>query len=166
MLLAVRPHRGVSPLPKIVLELLDIPRAGSAPWRRVRYELLRLGGLLCLRFPHLRFRNTPVDADRSVFLHLTGDMGVDIQRGLGGYMTDDGGEGLHIHAMLQRHGGEGMPEVVESHSFAVSPFQDLLEPLSDIAGVDGLLRFDAGWEHQRREYSPLVFPQEFYHDGR
>ena len=37
-----------------------------------------------------------------------------------------------------------MAQIVKAHLFAVCPFQYLLEPLADIAGVDGLVRLDAG----------------------
>ena len=59
-----------------------------------------------------------------------------------------------------------MAQIVKAHLFAVCPFQYLLEPLADIAGVDGLVRLDAGREHQRGEYFFPIFPQKSYHDWR
>ncbi len=58
-----------------------------------------------------------------------------------------------------------MAQIVEAHLCSL-PFQYLLEPLADIAGVDGLVRHDAGWEHQRREYFFPIFPQKSYHSRR
>lgn len=55
-------------------------------------------------------------------LHLVRDMSVDVQRGAAGHMADDRGKGLHIHAVLQGGSGEGMPQIVEPKSLAVSSF--------------------------------------------
>ena len=44
---------------------------------------------------------TAVDAGCGIFLHFIGNVGVDIQRGLGGDMANDGGQRLHIHAVFQ-----------------------------------------------------------------
>ena len=59
-----------------------------------------------------------------------------------------------------------MAQVMEAHPFAVCPLQYLLKPLADIARVDRLVRLDAGWEHQRREYFFPVFPQKGCHGRR
>ena len=40
---------------------------------------------------------------------LVESMGVDVQRGGRRHMAQHGGEGLHIHAVLQRQRCEGMP---------------------------------------------------------
>ena len=34
-------------------------------------------------------------------------------------MPDDGGQGLHIHPVLQGHGGEGVPKLVEAENEAI-----------------------------------------------
>ena len=52
-------------------------------------------------------------------------------------MADDGGEGLDVHAMFQRCGGKGVPEIVKSDVLAVSPFQDGGQPLADSGGISG-----------------------------
>lgn len=49
-------------------------------------------------------------------------MSVDVQRGAAGHMADDGGERLYIHPVLQGGSGEGMPQIVEPKSLAVSSF--------------------------------------------
>ena len=51
-------------------------------------------GTLISTPPALRrlcFSDAAVDSDRSVALHRIGDMGINVQRGSCGYMTDDGG---------------------------------------------------------------------------
>ena len=52
-------------------------------------------------------------------------------------MTDDGGESLDVHAVFQRCGCEGVPQIVKSDVFAVSPFQYGGQPLADSGGVSG-----------------------------
>ena len=64
-------------------------------------------------------------------------MGVDIECCGGGHMTDDGGECLDVHAVLQRCGGEGVPQIVKPDVFAVCPFQYGGQTLSDSSGISG-----------------------------
>ena len=40
-------------------------------------------------------------------------------------MSDDSGEGLYVHAMLQCHGCEGVAQVVESDFFTLGSLQGL-----------------------------------------
>jgi len=49
-------------------------------------------------------------------------MGVDVQSCGAGGMTDDGGQGLHIHSMFQSVGGEHVTQVMEAHLFASGMF--------------------------------------------
>lgn len=42
-------------------------------------------------------------------LGVSGDMGVGVQRKACGVVTEHRGHGFYIHAVLQRHGGEGVP---------------------------------------------------------
>ena len=42
-------------------------------------------------------------------LCVGGDVGVGVQREACGVMTKHRGHGFYIHAVLQRHGGEGVP---------------------------------------------------------
>ena len=46
---------------------------------------------------------------RRLELCVGGDMGVGVQREACGVMTEHRGHGFYIHAVLQRHGGEGVP---------------------------------------------------------
>lgn len=43
-------------------------------------------------------------------------MGVNVQSSNRGNVVDDGGQGLHIHAVGNRHRGEGMTEIMEPHT--------------------------------------------------
>lgn len=38
-------------------------------------------------------------------------------------MTQDGGQGLDVHAVLQGVGGKGVPQVMEPHLLTVGVFQ-------------------------------------------
>ena len=46
---------------------------------------------------------------RRLELCVGGDVGVGVQREACGVMTEHRGHGFYIHAVLQRHGGEGVP---------------------------------------------------------
>ncbi len=46
---------------------------------------------------------------RRILLHLGGDVSVGVQRGCRRDMPDDGGQGFHIHPILQRQHSERMP---------------------------------------------------------
>ena len=47
-------------------------------------------------------------------------MSVDVQCGAAGHMTDDCGERLHIHTVLQGGGGKGMTQIMEVDVLALS----------------------------------------------
>ena len=65
---------------------------------------------------------------------------------------------LQAHAIGIEQTGTTMAQIVKAHLFAVCPFQYLLEPLADIAGVDGLVRLDAGRERRRRRENIFLTP--------
>ena len=46
---------------------------------------------------------------RRLELRVGGDMGIGVQREARGVVTEHRGHGFYIHAVLQRHGGEGVP---------------------------------------------------------
>ena len=52
-------------------------------------------------------------------------------------MADDGGQRLDVHAVFQRVGGEGMPQVVKADVLAVRPIQNLGQLLPDGGRVRG-----------------------------
>ena len=64
-------------------------------------ELLTGDFFLDHRFTSFGFCNSLVDFHGGVFLHISGDVRVDIQRCAGGCMPDDGGQRFEIHTMLQ-----------------------------------------------------------------
>ena len=59
-----------------------------------------------------------------------------------------------------------MAQIVKSDGLAPGTFQNDLEPLAHIAGVDGLVRLDPRWEHQVREDALFVLRQHLQHSGR
>ena len=54
-------------------------------------------------------------------------MSVGVQREARGVMTEHRGHGFYIHAVLQRHGGEGVTQVMEAYPWQSRPFQHPLE---------------------------------------
>lgn len=99
----------------------------------------------------VRFRRSPVDAGGGILPHGVGDMGIDVQCGGGRHMADDGGQRLDVHAMFQRVGGEGMPQVVKADVLAVRPIQNLGQLLPDGGWVQwGVLLFGEGNIHLER----------------
>ena len=108
----------------------------------------------------------PVDVHRRFLPHLVGNVGVGIQRRGRRHMADDRRECLHIHPVFQGHGGKCMAQIMKSDSLAPCPAQDHLEPLADIARVDGLFWLGAGGEYQVREDPPLILRQHLHHGRR
>ena len=94
---------GVSALPEMVVDLADTAGAGLAPLAFI--GLKGAGG----RFPGRVFcfcrwsflTDALIDFCCRSPLHFICNMGVDIQRGAAGHMTNDGGERLYIHHVLQ-----------------------------------------------------------------
>ena len=63
---------------------------------------------------------------RRLLLHLVGDMTVYVQRERCRVVSQHGGKRFGVHAILQHHRGEGMPQVVEPHiRVNACPFQQL-----------------------------------------
>lgn len=120
--------------------------------------LLWLHPLLC-RLLQLCLGDALVGLGHRLSLHGIGDVGIGAQGSAAGHMADDGREGLHVHAVLQRHGGEGVAQVVEAHLPASRPLQNGLEPLADVAGGDGLVGLEPGGEQPGREHLLFVLFQ-------
>ena len=156
VLFPIRPHWGVSALPKIIFDLLEIACSWSAPFRLIWYEGFPFIGFLLQFLGQLSLGDALVDADRRILLHLISDVGVDVQGSPGGDVPNDGGQRFDVHAVFQGDGGKGVPQIVKSDSFASGALQNDLEPFSYIARIDGLLRLAPGWEHQVREDPLLV----------
>ena len=99
----VWPDRGIPPLPEFLVDLGDTACASFAPLAFVGLEgagsgLLRRSFGCCLR---ISLANALVNLHCRCPAHIVGDVGVDIQRGAAGDMTNDGGECFYIHAMFQ-----------------------------------------------------------------
>ena len=110
-------------LPEMVVELVDAAGACFAVFTLIRLEAALIGVLFLLirRHGSIGLADLMVDLYRRLLLHSIGHMGVDVQGCCRGNMADDGGERLYIHSMLQRHGCEGVPQVVEANLFTLRP---------------------------------------------
>ena len=51
---------------------------------------------------------------RCILLHVGGDVGVSVEGEARGEVAEDIGQRFHVHAVLQGHCCEGMPQIVES----------------------------------------------------
>ncbi len=78
-----------------------------------------------------------IDKIGGVLAHGVGDMAVDVDGGGGADVTDDGGQGLDVHAVLQRRCGESMTEIVEPNILAPGPVKGLFHFAVDALRVDG-----------------------------
>lgn len=122
VLFAVRPDGGVSALPEVFFDLLEVagswPAAGGLDGGELR---LRAGGIFFLPGRcRLHARDPLVDAHRRLPAHLVGDVGVGVQSGGRRHMADDGGEGLDVHPVFQGHGGKGVSKLVEAENGSFS----------------------------------------------
>ena len=161
MLLAVGPDGGVAAFPEAVADLGDTAGTGSAAIALVGLEV-RHGGLWRIGWGFLlcfHLSDTLVDTCGGGLTHIVGDVGVDIQRGRGGHMADDGGKGLNIHAVFQSCCGESMPQVVEAYLLALGVFQDDMQAAANRGRVQGRIRLDRGREHPAGMNGLLVLLQ-------
>ena len=60
-------------------------------------------------------------------LGVGGHMGVGVQREARRVVTEHTADGLDVHAVLQRHGREGVAEVMKAYPWQPRPFQHPLE---------------------------------------
>ena len=108
---AVRPSGRVAPLKEMVVELRDAAGSGfsGAPGHRLEIDerILR-----CLRgfLRHLVAQAT-VDLGGGFTEHVAGDVRINVQRGRRRHMAQHGRESLDVHAVFQRHGGEGVTQI-------------------------------------------------------
>ena len=82
------------------------------------------------RILHHSFHEVP-HLLRCLFLHLPCGVGVGSQSEACVIVPQHRGDGFHIYAVLQRHGSEGVPEIVEPDVFQPCVLQDLLVKLGD-----------------------------------
>ena len=98
----VRPDGRVAAFPEMIVDLADTAGAWFAalPLVWLKGAGSRFSGSN-FRFCLWRFTPNPqVDLCSRCPLHLVCHMGVNVQRGAAGHMTDDGRESLYIHAVL------------------------------------------------------------------
>ena len=96
----------------------------SAPTGKLGFPTGALYRFLEALLPHLR-HETPHGLGRLILL-LLGGVGVGAEGEPGVVVTQHGGDGLDVHAVLKGQGGEGMPEIMEPEMFQASAFQDAL----------------------------------------
>ena len=68
---------------------------------------------------------------RCLFLHLPSGVGVGTQSEACVIVPQHRGDCFHVYTILQRHGGEGMPQIVEPDVFQPRVLQDLLMKFGD-----------------------------------
>ena len=66
-------------------------------------------------------RRCPVNSIRRLLPHGVDNVDVDVQRGGGGNMADDGREGSDIYAVLQGQRGKGVAQIMEHDAPAARP---------------------------------------------
>ena len=119
--LTIRPDGGVPAFPQVVTDLRDASCARLAPLPFAGLECAGSGlAGHCRCFCDLGFADSLVNPYRRCAAHFVGDVGVDVQRGAAGDMTNDGRECFDVHAMLQACCGKYMAQVVESNLFTLS----------------------------------------------
>lgn len=109
--LAVGISWGVFALPEVVVELVNAAGACFAVLALVWLEAALIGVLLLFirRDGSVGLADLMVDFHCRLLLHGVGHMRIDVQRGCRGYMTDDGRQRFHIHAVFQCHSRKGVP---------------------------------------------------------
>lgn len=121
--MAINPHGRVVAFEEVVINLRDTSGTCSSAGGQDGLEIGHAGlfalsgGSFSLRIQiALRrryFADYPVDVGGGCALHIVGDVGIDVQRGRRRHMPQHGGEGLHVHTVLQGHRCEGMTEIME-----------------------------------------------------
>ena len=89
-------------------------------------------------------------------------MGVGVQREARGVMTEHRGHGFYIHAVLQRHGGEGVAEVVKAPASGGTAF-DRAKAARKRARAAPVTHFIAGSRQNdctrcAKKYPPFLLP--------
>ena len=117
--MAINPHGRVVAFEEVVINLRDTSGTCSSAGGQDGLEIGHAGlfalsgGSFSLRIQiALRrryFADYPVDVGGGCALHIVGDVGIDVQHGRRRHMPQHGGEGLHVHTVLQGHRCEGMP---------------------------------------------------------
>ena len=158
VLLAIRPDGRVSAFPQVAVNLGDASCTWFAPLAFVGLKRAGSGAPRCRCGLLLGFgsADTLIDLYRRCAVHFVGDVGVYVQRGAAGYMTDNGGECFDIHAMFQTCGAKYMSQIMESNLFTPSSLQNDLQPFSDGGGISGRIFADRGREHPSGGYRLII----------
>lgn len=93
---------GVFTLPEVVIQLVDATGAGFAVFTLIRLEaaLISVRLLFIRRHRSIGLADLMVDFHCRLFLHGISHMGVNVQRGRRGNMTNDSRQRFHIHPVL------------------------------------------------------------------
>ena len=81
-------------------------------------------------------------------------------------MAQHGRECLDVHAVLQRHGGKGMTQIVKSDLLALGPLQNDMEPTEHGAGCERHIQILRRGEQPPGLCCLSVFPEHLHHSGR
>ena len=147
--------------------VVDLGDAPSAWFSGAPHDRLEVGKRICLRRV-LRYRiaQATVDLGGSFTQHIAGDVGVDVQGGGRRHMAQHGGECLDVHAVLQRHGSEGMAQIVKSDLLAPSPLQNDMEPPEHGARCERHIQILRRGEQPPRLCRLSVLPEHLHHGRR
>ena len=172
VLFAVDPCGRVAALPQVRPFLRDASGARPALLARDRLEvgharLFALAGdsFLPRRRAALRqrsFADAAVDVSCGLPLHIVGDVSVDVQRSRRRHMTQHGGEGLDVHAALERQRCVGMARVMEADVRQASLLEQYFQSAVGRVRVHGQLRADRLREDPLAHCPLLSLPQELH----
>ena len=81
-------------------------------------------------------------------------------------MAQHGGEGLDVHAVLQRHSGKGVTHIMKSDLLAPSPLQNDMEPTEHGARCERHIQILGRGEQPPGLCRLSVFPEHLYHGKR
>ena len=68
---------------------------------------------------------------RRLELRVGSDVGVGVQREARGVVPEHTADGLDVHAVLERHGCEGVAQVMKADAGQPRPFQHSLQHMQD-----------------------------------
>ena len=97
---------------------------------------------------------------RRLELCVGGHMGVGVQRETRGVVTQHRGHGLHVHAVLERHRREGVPQIVEPYLWQSCPRQYPEQHMQHAIWGDGVAV--RRWEYILTSYFFLLRLENFY----
>lgn len=93
-------------------------------------------------------------------LGVGGDVGVGVQRETRRVVTEHTADGFHVHAVLQGHGREGVPQIVEPYLWQSCPRQYPEQHMQHAIWGDGVAV--RRWEYILTSYFFLLRLENFY----